>query len=185
MNSRPKSSSAARVLWERQAQREIGLRVLASPRECRHMVKLDAVRFSATPSRVVGVAAAPFVALEDGAPDGSGDVSTAPARVQGLEPGVVSGLGLGLGLTLGPRLELGLGVGMGLDLGPDFKCLCGFELRGRAASVHGFSTGRGSAGGLLRPRRHGVRLSLEVRHQRAHRTELDLVEGSARCRVGE
>jgi hypothetical protein len=55
--------------------------VLASLRECHHMVELDAMSFSATPSRGVGVGAAPFVALEDGAPDESGDVSATPARV--------------------------------------------------------------------------------------------------------
>jgi hypothetical protein len=93
------------------AEREIGLGVLAPLRECRHMVELDAVSFGATPSRGVGVSAAPFVALEDGAPDGSGDVSAAPARVLGL------GLGLPGGLALGPGLALGDGVG--LALGPE------------------------------------------------------------------
>jgi hypothetical protein len=41
------------------AQREIGFGVLASVRECRHMVELEAVSLRATPSRVVSVGAAP------------------------------------------------------------------------------------------------------------------------------
>jgi hypothetical protein len=90
------------------AQREIGLGVLTSLRECRHMVELEAVSLSATPSRAVGVGAASFVALEDGAPDESGDVSTAPARALGLGLGVLGGIGFALGPRLGPGLRRGL-----------------------------------------------------------------------------
>jgi hypothetical protein len=61
------------------AQREVFLRVRAALGEGPQVVELEAVRFPAAPARGVGIRAAPLVALEDGAPDGRGDVSTAPA----------------------------------------------------------------------------------------------------------
>jgi hypothetical protein len=85
------------------AQREVFLRVLAAPREGPEVVELEAVSFGAASSQGVGVSAARFVPLEDGAANDGGDVSTAPARVLGLYLRLP-----GLGVR---RRELGLGLG--------------------------------------------------------------------------
>jgi hypothetical protein len=94
------------------AQREIVRRVRAAMRKGLQVVELEAVSLSAPLSRGVGVRAAPFVALEDGAADRGGDVSTALARVLGFHfrpPGVGVGsrvLGFGLGARFLCRLTL-------------------------------------------------------------------------------
>jgi hypothetical protein len=80
MSGRPKSSSAAKALWAWQRSVRSSLGVLATPRESPQVVELEAVSFCAAPSQPVCVSAARFVPLGDGAANGGGDVSTAPAR---------------------------------------------------------------------------------------------------------
>jgi hypothetical protein len=62
------------------AEREVRGGVRASRGEGFEMVKLEAMRLGAASSAGVDVAAAAGVARKDGAPTGSGDVTTAPAR---------------------------------------------------------------------------------------------------------
>jgi hypothetical protein len=165
-------------------QREIVLRVLAAPREGPQVVELQAVSLGAAPSRVVDVSAARSVALEDSAADRGGDVPTALARVLGV-PFDLRGRGAGLRrLALDFRLVPGRGVaGRGLGLGIGFPYR--LTVRRRATYVDGPSDARRREAALLRPRRYGVFPPLEFGHERAHRTELDLLERSARCRVRE
>jgi hypothetical protein len=80
----------------RAAQREIRHAVLAARGKRFQVVKLETMRLGATRSVSVKVATAIAVALEDGAADGGGDVTPAPARVR-LFGSSVEGVG-GLGM---------------------------------------------------------------------------------------